>query len=162
MASIYTVVDAYRTCKTTWKPFIYIKMDSYIKVTKIGKKILLEAYNSTLIRTNNSCKYHTEELAARCYIHVAKWTANSQNRQWFVGWLVYSCCSHLVHRTFVKFFASLQFLNLRHSVGLLGRVISPSQGRYLTETHNKHRHQFLEWDSNPRSRGPSEQRHFMS
>jgi hypothetical protein len=28
----------------------------------------------------------------------------------------------------------LQFLNLRHSVGLLGRVISPSQGRYLRQT----------------------------
>jgi hypothetical protein len=34
----------------------------------------------------------------------------------------------------VKRFVSLQFLNLRHSVVLLGRVISPSQGRYLTQT----------------------------
>jgi hypothetical protein len=38
----------------------------------------------------------------------------------------------------VKRFVSLQFLNLGHSVGLLGRVISPSQGRYLTQTQNKH------------------------
>jgi hypothetical protein len=53
--------------------------------------------------------------------------------------LVYSCCSHLEHRTSVKRFVSLQFLNLRHSVGLLGRVTSPSQGRYLTQTQNKHR-----------------------
>jgi hypothetical protein len=37
----------------------------------------------------------------------------------------------------VKRFVSLQFLNLRHSVGLLGRMISPSQGRYLTQTQNK-------------------------
>jgi hypothetical protein len=44
------------------------------------------------------------------------------------GWLIYSCCSHLERRV------SLQFLNLRHSVGLLGRVIRPSQGRYLTQT----------------------------
>jgi hypothetical protein len=36
------------------------------------------------------------------------------------------------------FYISLQFLNLRHSVGFLGRVISPSQGRYLTQTQNKH------------------------
>jgi hypothetical protein len=50
---------------------------------------------------------------------------------WLVGWLVYSCP--------VKRFVSLQFLNLRHSVGLLGRGISPSQGRYLTRTQNKHR-----------------------
>jgi hypothetical protein len=39
----------------------------------------------------------------------------------------------------VKRFVSFKFLNLRHSVGLLGRVISPSQGRYLTQTQNKHR-----------------------
>jgi hypothetical protein len=29
---------------------------------------------------------------------------------------------------------SLQFLNLRQSVGFIGRVISSSQGRYLTQT----------------------------
>jgi hypothetical protein len=33
----------------------------------------------------------------------------------------------------VKHLVSLQFLNLRHSIGLLGRMISPSQGRYLTK-----------------------------
>jgi hypothetical protein len=58
---------------------------------------------------------------------------------WLFGWLVYSCCSHLEHRASVKRFVSLQFLNLRYSVGLLRRVISPSQGRYLTQTQNKHR-----------------------
>jgi hypothetical protein len=51
-----------------------------------------------------------------------------------VGWLVYSCCSHLEHRTSMKRFFSLQFINLRHSVRLLGRVINPSQDRYLTQT----------------------------
>jgi hypothetical protein len=70
---------------------------------------------------------------------------------WMVGWLVYSCCSHLEHRASVKRFVSLQFLNLRHSVGLLGQVISPSQGRYLTQTQKKHRHPCLDWGSNPRS-----------
>jgi hypothetical protein len=39
----------------------------------------------------------------------------------------------------VKRFVSLQFLNLRYSVGLLGRVIRPSQSRYLTQTQNKHK-----------------------
>jgi hypothetical protein len=58
-----------------------------------------------------------------------------------VGWLVYSCCSHLEHnRASVKRFVSLQFLNVRHSVGRLRRVISSSQGRYLTQTQNKHIH----------------------
>jgi hypothetical protein len=56
-----------------------------------------------------------------------------------VGWLVYSCCSHLEHGASVKCFVSHQFLDLRHSVGLLGRVVSPSQGLYLTQTQNKHK-----------------------
>jgi hypothetical protein len=34
-------------------------------------------------------------------------------------------------RTSVTHFISLQFLNIRQSVGLLGWEISPSQGRYL-------------------------------
>jgi hypothetical protein len=58
---------------------------------------------------------------------------------WLLDWFVYSCCSHLEHRASLKRFVSLKFLNLRHSVGLLGRVINPSQGRYLTQTQNKHR-----------------------
>jgi hypothetical protein len=55
---------------------------------------------------------------------------------------LYSCCSHLEHRASVKRFVSLQFLNLRQSVGFLGRWISPSQGRCLhmtTQTQNKRR-----------------------
>jgi hypothetical protein len=60
-------------------------------------------------------------------------------RGWLVCCLVYFCCSHLQHRASVKRLVSLQFLNLRHSVGLLGRVISPSQGRYLTLIQNKHK-----------------------
>jgi hypothetical protein len=68
----------------------------------------------------------------------------------------------LKHRASMKRFVSLQFLNLRHSVGLLGRVIGPSQGRYLTQTQNKRRqHPCLEWDSDPRSQRSSEQRQFM-
>jgi hypothetical protein len=46
------------------------------------------------------------------------------------------------HCASVKHFVSLQFLNLRHSVGLLGRGISPTQGRYVhwtTQTKNKRR-----------------------
>jgi hypothetical protein len=53
---------------------------------------------------------------------------------------IHPCCFHLEHRASVKRFASLQFLHLRHSVGHLGRGISPTQGRYLhkiTQTQNK-------------------------
>jgi hypothetical protein len=43
---------------------------------------------------------------------------------------MYSCCSHLEHTASVKRFVSLQFVNVRQSVGLLGRGMSPSQGRH--------------------------------
>jgi hypothetical protein len=46
---------------------------------------------------------------------------------------LFSCCSNLEQRASVKRFVSLQFLNLRQSVGLFGWGISPSQGRYLTK-----------------------------
>jgi hypothetical protein len=69
--------------------------------------------------------------------------------------------SHLEHRASVKCFVSLQLLNLRQLLGFLGRGISPSQGRYLTQTQNKHRHPCLECDSNPQSQRSSGRRDFM-
>jgi hypothetical protein len=53
------------------------------------------------------------------------------------------------------------FLIYTQSVGLLGRGISPSQGRYLhTKQHkhniNAHKHPCLVWDWNPRSHRSSE------
>jgi hypothetical protein len=61
-----------------------------------------------------------------------------------------------------------QFLDHSRTVGLLGRVISPSQGLYLNTGQHKHRktHTHIkypcpEWDSNPRSRLPSERRQYM-
>jgi hypothetical protein len=39
----------------------------------------------------------------------------------------------------VKRFVSLQFLNLKQSVGLPGQGISPLQGLYRTQTRNKHK-----------------------
>jgi hypothetical protein len=63
----------------------------------------------------------------------------------------------------------IQFRNhFSQTVGLLGRVISPSQGLYLITGPTKHRknaytkHPCLKWDSNPRSQRPSERRQFMS
>jgi hypothetical protein len=43
----------------------------------------------------------------------------------------------------MKRFVSLQFLNLRQSVELLGRGIMPSQDNYLTQTQNKLRQTFM-------------------
>jgi hypothetical protein len=58
------------------------------------------------------------------------------------------------------------FLIPTQSVGLLGRRISPSQGRYLhTEPHNHRinadRHPCLDWDSNPQSQCSRWRRWFM-
>jgi hypothetical protein len=53
--------------------------------------------------------------------------------------LLYFCSFHLEHRASVKRFVSLQFLNLRESVGLLGRGISRSEDRYLTHKQNKNK-----------------------
>jgi hypothetical protein len=58
------------------------------------------------------------------------------------------------------------FLDLRRSVGPLGRVISSSQGLYLhtnTEkrTHTNTTHPCPDWDSNSRSQLPNEQRQYM-
>jgi hypothetical protein len=74
---------------------------------------------------------------------------------------VYPCCSHLEHRASVKRFVSLQFLNLRQSVGHLGRGISPSQGLYLYTNTEKRKHPCFEWDLNPKSQCLSGRRYFM-
>jgi hypothetical protein len=45
------------------------------------------------------------------------------------------------------------FLIFRQTIGLLGRGINPTQGRYLhrtTQTQNKRNYPCLEWDANPR------------
>jgi hypothetical protein len=67
----------------------------------------------------------------------------------------------------------IQFRNhFSQKVGPLGRVIRPSQGRYLdtgqdkhrinayTHTHTHTKYPFPEWNSNPRSQRPSERRQF--
>jgi hypothetical protein len=60
-----------------------------------------------------------------------------------------------------------QFHDHLQTVGLLGRVISSSQGLYLNtgqHKHNKHTHTYqtcLAWDSNPRSRIPRERWPYM-
>jgi hypothetical protein len=55
-----------------------------------------------------------------------------------------SCCSHFGYRGSMKRFGSLQLLNLRQSVWLLGRGISPSQGLYL-HRHNERKQTSMFW-----------------
>jgi hypothetical protein len=46
---------------------------------------------------------------------------------------------------FFFFFVSLHFLHLRKSVGRLGRGITPSQGRFLAQTQDKHKQTSIPW-----------------
>jgi hypothetical protein len=55
----------------------------------------------------------------------------------FKGWLVYSSCYHLEHKASVKRFISLQFLNLRHSVGLVKTNDQPV-ARPLPDTNTEY------------------------
>jgi hypothetical protein len=70
-------------------------------------------------------------------------------------------------QAFVGSWPLVKFLELfTQSVCLLGRGISPSQGRYLhTGQHkhriNAHRHQCLKWDSKPRFQYARKRRQFM-
>jgi hypothetical protein len=63
------------------------------------------------------------------------WSYTSAPQCVFIAWQfhlsIYPCCSHFEHRISVKRFVSLQFINSRQSVGLLGRGINLTQGRYL-------------------------------
>jgi hypothetical protein len=45
-----------------------------------------------------------------------------------------SCCSHFEHRTSVKLFVSLQFINFGQLVGLHERGIRPAESHYLHRT----------------------------
>jgi hypothetical protein len=88
----------------------------------------------------------------------------------FSSWVIYRSNHYLsIYGSTVllldldRFFS---FLIYTQSVGLLGRGISQSQGRYLiTEQHkhrmNAHRHPCLEWDTNPRTQCSSERRQLM-
>jgi hypothetical protein len=74
---------------------------------------------------------------------------------------VYCGCTTLVD---LDWFFSL--LIYRESVGLLGRRISPSQGRCLHKEQHKQkinadRHRCLDWDWNPRPQCTSGRRRFM-
>jgi hypothetical protein len=87
------------------------------------------------------------------------------SKKWLIHFFVPWCSLWRIgiRETLVSF----QFLDFRQSVGRPGLEINPSQGRYLHTGQHKHRinvhtkHQCLKWDSNPRSKRPSERRQFM-
>jgi hypothetical protein len=80
-------------------------------------------------------------------------------------YLFYSYYSNLEHRTSVKRFVSLQFLNLRQSVdsldgGSARRMAATYAGQHK-QGINADKHPCLEWNSNPRPQRSSERRHLM-
>jgi hypothetical protein len=93
---------------------------------------------------------------------------------WQDGFIYISCLfiHSFIHQWFYShllgpglFFSFVIFFT--QTIGLLGRVISPSLGLYLhTEQHKHrikaHRHPRLEWDSNPWSQSSSEGGQFMT
>jgi hypothetical protein len=117
---------------------------------------------SRLIRMYQYCRRHTF-MAKSLFTATCREKGAIYGMRSYILYFVffYSCFSHLEHRASVKSFVSLLFLNLRRSVGLLGRGISSSHGRYLTHRIKTKRHLCLEWDSNPQSQCSSGRRHFM-
>jgi hypothetical protein len=118
-----SALEWYQLLLLTWELFMYINHLPLLTVIRI-KKFISDVERLPVFKCPN------------LYFVIYFWEITLVKS--YYG-LVYPCCSHLEHRPSVKRFVSLQFINLRHSVGLLERVISPSQGRYLTQTQNKHR-----------------------
>jgi hypothetical protein len=102
------------------------------------------------INTKEDCKMYTE----------TKWS-NIDNVEPVPIIFFFYGCTALVGLG--RFSSSLIYTQ---SVGLLGRLISPSQGCYLEIGQHKHRinahrHSYLERDSNQRSQRPSERGQVM-
>jgi hypothetical protein len=81
--------------------------------------------------------YCRKNISTRMEHHVSNSLDTSHVKTSITGYSIYlcSCCLHLEHRESVKCFVSLQFLNFRQLVGLLGRGISPSQSHYLHQNN---------------------------
>jgi hypothetical protein len=95
------------------------------------------------------------------------WFETQRGTDYLEGLMLRFIHSSMALQPFVGPWPLPQFRNLfTLTVGLLGRVINPSQGRHLhTAQHkqNKHTHRrpCLDWDSNPRSHRSSKRRQFM-
>jgi hypothetical protein len=125
----------------TWTP--QLQNGNHFYDAQLSPLNLQQRYAFSLYRRYSECP-HTEPKTQIQAIHDIFIIQTS----WLISYkdiVVYSCCSHLEHGASVKRFVSLQFLNLRHSEGLLGRVISPSQGRYQTQTQNKRTQTSMPW-----------------
>jgi hypothetical protein len=140
-----------------WRTADYTTGPSY-KVPKI------KAYLSPL-----SMKFGTEFHHAQIVIFWIVTPCSFAQCIHFWGRIVISLEHSFIHQSLYSpllgpglFFSFVIFFT--QTVGLLGQVISPSQGRYLhIGQYNKrtYRHPRFEWDSKPRYQRSNERRHFM-
>jgi hypothetical protein len=120
---------------------------------------------NTSIKSSRILKWNAGVRIFRRLCHFVPINCRDNSFIYIYFFWLYSPIQVLV--AYMKLSVSLPLLDLGQSVGLLGRVISSSQGLYLytnTEkcTHNTNiKHPCPEWDSNPRFRRPLEQRQVM-
>jgi hypothetical protein len=130
----------------------------------------LDAHQQTDSQTNAFFFIHCSALVGPVFLHNCSPPGDHAVKllmQWSSCHIFNFSSTSFIHQwlySFVGPWPLLQFRNLfTQSVGLLGRVISPSQGPYLharrhTQDERAQSHKYLEWDSNPRSQQSRERR----
>jgi hypothetical protein len=140
------------------------KHEKFKKVFSIKGCVSYSCFHSSTIQNIT-----TETLTVHAISHLNAYTRNKSNaKKLNIDKVVSKLILTHIHvislsidlQPFVRLGGFFSFLIFSQLVGLLGRGISPSQGRYLhTDEHkhrtNAHRHPCLEWDSNPRSQRSS-------
>jgi hypothetical protein len=122
-------------------------------------------YNTNTYTLKMEAIYSSETLIPS--YHINRYRNSGNHTIWmFKNWLISKSLSVALQPLWTLATFSVSY-SYTQSVGILGRGISLSQGRYLhTEQHkhriNAHRHPCLDWDSNTRSQCSSWRRRFMS
>jgi hypothetical protein len=126
---------------TYFSPSVSYLPETFHALFIMGHDIFFHHSSQFIIQTHPSVRHYCVEKASLNSVRMLE----GPTTMWDLS---STCCSHLEHRASVKRLMSLRFLNLRQSVGLLGRGISPTQGRYphrATQTQNKRRRTSMPW-----------------
>jgi hypothetical protein len=113
-------------CMSEWEPCTTIMKGVLTRAWEMNKQILIEPLLVEKQGSAIQCSNDTHTQTLSLFPVAPTW---SRGHPWIASF-------------------HFSFLILRQSVGLLERGINPSQGFYLKQTQNKHRHPCLEWDSN--------------